>query len=165
MKKLLLLCLSILLVCFSFVSTALADFETEIDYLKIEEVICPGTVKAGKSLVVTVYVENEGEDCEPSPVGPTVEVRRFMVGLVGNPVGSIGGTGYWGPFPRSISSPVSVPPCQTVRIDNVKIVDSVPSSLIGKMAGVALSLLSPANADIPNEPRSGGGCLVQVVAP
>lgn len=165
MKKVLLFCLSILIACFGFVSTALADIETDMDYLKIEEVICPAKVKAGTSLLVTVYVENKGEDCEPTPVGRSVDVSRFMVGLAGNPVGSIGGTGYWGPFPRSISSPVSVPPCQTVRIDNVKIVDSVPSSLIGKMAGVALSLLSPANAVIPNEPRSGGGCLVQVVAP
>jgi len=159
MKKLLLFCLTILLACFGFVSTTLAQ---DLDYLKIDNVICPGTVKAGTSLVVTVYVENKGDDCEPTPVGPTVEVKRFMVGLAGNPVGSIGGTGYWGPFPRSIPA-VSVPPCQTVLVGNVKILDKVPSSLIGKMAGVALSLLSPANADIPNEPRSGGGCLVQVV--
>ena len=160
MKKLLLVCLSILLACFSFVSTALAQ---DLDNLEIDRVICPANVKAGTSLVVTVYVKNEGEDDEDC-TGPTVEVKRFMVGLAGNPVGSIGGTGYWGPFPRSVPA-VSVSPCQTVRIDNVKIVDKVPSSLIGKMAGVALSLLSPANADIPNEPRSGGGCLVQVVAP
>ncbi len=75
MKKLLLFCLSILLVCFGLVSSTLAQ---DLDDLKIDNVICPTTVTAGTPLDVTVKVTNEGST--------PITITRSAVVLSGNPV-------------------------------------------------------------------------------
>jgi hypothetical protein len=148
MKKLLLLYLAILIVCFSFVSTVLAQ---DLDNLELNKVICPSTVTAGKRLVVTVEVANEG----PTPI----TITREAVVLSGNPVSSLGGTGVWGPFPRKKT--VTVPAYGAEQF-TLKIVGSVPTSLKGKIAAVGVTILSDDTAEEPNKPSDGGGCFVIV---
>jgi len=147
MKKLLLFCLSILIVCFGFVSSTLAQ---GLDDLKIDKVICPTTVTVGTPLDVTVEVANEG----PTPI----TITRSAVVLSGNPVGSLGGTGLWGPFPRNKT--VNVPAYGSKQF-TLRIVSSVPTSLKGKIAGAGVTILSDDPSE-PNRPQSGGGCLVIV---
>jgi hypothetical protein len=147
MKKLLLLCLSILLVCFSFVSTVLAQ---GLDNLELNKVICPVTVTAGTPLDVTVEVANEG----PTPI----TITREAVVLSGNPVSSLGGTGVWGPFPRNVVKTISA---YTSTSFTLRVVGSVPTSLKGKIAAVGVTILSDDPSE-PNVPSDGGGCLVIV---
>ncbi len=147
MKKLLLFCLSMLLACFGFVSSTLAQ---GLDDLKIDKVICPTTVTVGTPLDVTVEVANEG----PTPI----TITRSAVVLSGNPVGSLGGTGLWGPFPRNKT--VNVPAYGSKQF-TLRIVSSVPTSLKGKIAGAGVTILSDDPSE-PNRPQSGGGCLVIV---
>lgn len=147
MKKLLLFCLLILIVCFGFVSSTLAQ---GLDDLKIDKVICPTTVTVGTPLDVTVEVANEG----PTPI----TITRSAVVLSGNPVGSLGGTGLWGPFPRNKT--VNVPAYGSKQF-TLRIVSSVPTSLKGKIAGAGVTILSDDPSE-PNRPQSGGGCLVIV---
>jgi hypothetical protein len=150
LKKLLLFCLSILIACFGLVSYTLAQ---NLKDLKIENVICPETVIAGTALDVTVGVNNKG----PAPI----TITRFAAVLSGNPVNSLGGTGIWGPFPRNKS--VTVPAYGSKQF-TLRIVSSVPTSLKGKIAVAGVTILSDDPSE-PNRPQSGGGCLVQVVAP
>lgn len=147
MKKLLLFCLSILIVCFGLISSTLAQ---GLDDLKIDKVICPTTVTVGTPLDVTVEVANEG----PTPI----TITRSAVVLSGNPVGSLGGTGVWGPFPRNKT--VNVPAYGSKQF-TLRIVSSVPTSLKGKIAGAGVTILSDDPSE-PNRPQSGGGCLVIV---
>jgi hypothetical protein len=147
MKKLLPFCLSILIFCFGFVSSTLAQ---ALDDLKIDKVICPTTVTVGTPLDVTVEVANEG----PTPI----TITRSAVVLSGNPVGSLGGTGVWGPFPRNKT--VNVPAYGSKQF-TLRIVGSVPTSLKGKIAGAGVTILSDDPSE-PNRPQSGGGCLVIV---
>ena len=147
MKKLLLFCLSMLLACFGFVSSTLAQ---DLDDLELDKVICPNTVTAGTPLDVTVDVTNEG----PTPI----TITRAAVVLSGNPVGSLGGTGVWGPFPRYKT--VTVPAYGSKQF-TLRIVNSVPSSLKGKIAAVGVTILSD-DPNEPNIPSDGGGCLVIV---
>jgi hypothetical protein len=150
MKKLLPFCLSILIACLVLVSSTIAQ---NLKDLKIENVICPETVAAGTSLDVTVKVNNEGP--------AQITITRFGVALSGNPVNSLGGTGMWGPFPRTKT--VTVPAYGSKQF-TLRILSSVPTSLKGKMAAAGVTILSDDPSE-PNRPQSGGGCLVQVVAP
>ncbi|MFH1701808.1 MAG: hypothetical protein ABIB41_00065 [Nitrospirota bacterium] len=147
MKKLLPFCLLVLLACFGLISSTLAQ---GLDDLKIDNVICPNTVTAGTPLDVTVEVTNEG----PTPI----TITRSAVVLSGNPVGSLGGTGVWGPFPRYKT--VTVPAYGSKQF-TLRIVGSVPTSLKGKIAGAGVTILSDDPSE-PNRPQSGGGCLVIV---
>lgn len=142
MKKLLLFCLTILLACSGVVSTTLAQ---DLKGLKVTDVVCPTEVTAGASFTVTVYVENDGPN--------TVTANYAMVGITGNPVSSLGGTGMWGPFRRLVN--LSVPGYSNSSFTfNI----TVPTSLRGKMAAIGVTPIS----NDKNEPRSGGGCLVYV---
>src|SRR4030043_2039759 len=126
MKKLLLFCLSVLLACFGFVSSTLAQ---DLDDLELNKVICPTTVTAGTPLDVTVEVANEG----PTPI----TITREAVVLSGNPVGSLGGTGVWGPFPRYKT--VTVPAYGSKQL-TLRIVNSVPTSLKGKLSAAGVTI-------------------------
>jgi predicted flavoprotein YhiN len=141
-KKLLPVCLSILLACFGFVSIALAQ---SLDNLEVKEVVCPTQVTAGASFTVTVYIENDGPN--------TVTADYAMVGVTGNPVSSLGGTGVWGPLRKLVNLSVGPYSNSSFTFD-IK----VPTSLRGKMAAIGVTPIS----NDKNEPRSGGVCIVYV---
>lgn len=146
MKKVLIFCLSILVAFFSFTSILFAQ---DLKNLEIAKVICPQTVNVGTPLDVTVTVENEG---------PAITITRFAVALSGNPVNSLGGTGVWGPFPRTKTVNI---PAYGSKTFTLRIISTVPASLKGKIAGAGVTILSD-DLEEPNVPQSGGGCLVQV---
>jgi len=150
MKKLLTFCLSILIACFGLVSSTLAQ---NLKDLEIDKVICPETVTAGTALDVSVTVRNDGS--------APITITRFAVALSGNPVNSLAGTGVWGPFPKNKT--VNIPAYGSKQF-TLRIISSVPTSLKGKIAGAGVTILSDDPSE-PNRPQSGGGCLVQVVAP
>ena len=144
MKKLLLMFLSVILICFSLTVTALAQ---DLDCIEIDKVACPTSVKVGNSLNVTVYVKNE---CFTD-----VTVTRAMIGLAGTG-NTLEKAVTWGPYHRVVS--LTLGPGGTAPL-SMQIVSAVPSSLVNKMALATVGFLSD-DGDIEEVPV--GACMVLV---
>ena len=148
MKKLLVLSLLFLLVCLGSVDIAKA---ANCDYAIDVNMTCPKTITAGQVLNVSVTVCND----EAIPV----TLNREMVGLIGNTGGSAGGTlggaGIYGPFNRAVSFSLSPGGCLT---KSVKIVDTVPSQLVGTIGAIMVFFNTANGCTI-----DGDGCMVQVL--
>lgn len=122
---------------------------------------CPATVKAGTVLNVTAVVENNNCTSAKSFV-------RVYTGMTGNPGTTLAGYGFWGPFVRNVAT-VTVPKATcdewgdvitpgTKNVGSVKIVDSVPATLVGKLADAFWGPLMAGGVA-----ESQGLCGVQVV--
>ena len=87
MKKYFVISLLFVLICFSGAEQILAaDYDLDVD------VQCPSSVQPGKTLTVTVKIENYS--CSG------VKLTRYMSGLVVNKQGNLGNVGIYGPYPN-----------------------------------------------------------------
>ncbi len=161
MKKIVLLFLSVLLVCFGLGSDALALDKGDEHYLDVE-VSCPISVKAGSPLSVGVKLLND--NCNDS----ISCVWRGMTALAGNSGGTFGNAGVWGPFVIGDNPGIctSIPPATctpdvtpgSVGPFNVPVVNSVPASLANTAAMATVMIL---NND--GSPVDGDVCMVNVL--
>lgn len=143
MKKFLSIALLFLLASFAAVSTASAvTCDSDIDV----DLSCPTSVPTGSGFSVSVTVCNNE--------GSTATLTRGMVGLIGNAGGTLGGAGIYGPFNKTFSWSVPAYGCIT---RSVAVINSVPSSLGGKIAAVMFGLWTSKGCVIESD-----GCLVQV---
>jgi hypothetical protein len=142
MKKTLLL-VAVLLI-FSVGTAFAGDLDVDVK--------CPGSVKVSTPLNVTVDMYGYGASCS------SVDVNRFMLGLVGNGAGTLGNAGLWGPYQKYIAA-VSVPSCsETPLTKTLTIINSTPTELVNTMAMVMVIVM-----DSKGRERTSGSCMVAVV--
>lgn len=115
---------------------------------------CPSSVKAGTQLNVNIVVANW--DYLP------VTLKAADVFLMGNSVqNTLLSMGFWGPFRRTGFGPIDFPAYNNyspASVEfNIKVMDSVPASLAGKMAIVSVNLINSSNHDIDSK-----NCFVNV---
>jgi len=157
MKKLLVLFLSFLLICFGLVATALAG-DLDVD------LACPTSVSYGTGTTIfyaTVYLKNR--DCTNS-----VTVQRYVTGLVANAGNMIGNVGIYGPFPKALAAAKIVPHANCTTCTNPKGCPgtvpafSVPVATVPNTTGkIAMGLVD----FITNSGQSIAGdmCMVSIV--
>ncbi|MDH4230568.1 MAG: hypothetical protein OEW04_00890 [Nitrospirota bacterium] len=123
------------------------------------QLACPVSVNVGQPLTVTVNLYNR--DCyDPA------SVNRFMMSVIGNADGTLGGLGMFGPYNRWLSTPRVVPPadCGTIMAPgtatpfNLTAIVAVPASLSGKMATVDIEAVTNKGQTL-----GGGECVVNVL--
>jgi hypothetical protein len=157
MKKLILLSIMCLLVCFGLENPVAADDGVDVD------IVCPASVKAGTALSVTVYPHNE--DCYNS-----YTFTRGMAGLGGNNSTkfALGFLGLYGPFEKKFSSWL-IPQATCDQYGNlispgtgetrtITIVNAVPSTLVNTMAMTMFGFV-----DADGKPDASDACFVTVV--
>lgn len=159
MKKILSLSISFLIICFGLVASGNAqgnDVGVDLGWS------CPTSVKVGAALFVTITPYN-WDDCQNS-----ITLTRAMTGLVGNSGGTLGGTGIWGPYNKTFS-PWTVGAATCDQYGNVispgsgatrslKIIDSVPSTLVGTNAMAYFGFLNSSGHEM-----GSGMCMITIV--
>jgi len=115
------------------------------------DVKCPGSVKAGTALTVTADMYNNS-------VCPSVGASRFMMSLIGNKGGTLGGAGLWGPFYKGLTTAVSVPCTGVPKTQSLTIINAVPADLGGTGAMVMVQVI-----DGKGREMGTGSCIVNVL--
>jgi hypothetical protein len=123
---------------------------------------CPNTVKAGSLLNVKAVIKNN--NCTSAVV-----FSRTYAGMTGNPGTTLSGYGIWGPVVRTLSAQVAIlkatcneygdvvtPGIKTLT--SVRVIDTVPGTLAGKLADVYWGGISAGG-----KTETQGVCVVEVI--